>query len=1790
MIAPNGNKSNLTPEQYKLVRTPEFKAWFGDWENSPETSSKVVDENGEPLIVYHSSNKEFNKFEKEKISENFEYSFGFHFSNDIDDSKEYGKITKSFFLKIINPFVFNVNDNTNGSVFIDNNRYHAINEIVKSRKTQKEIDGVIAYSLTNGYVTMYDTQIKLADGTNTTFDNNKVDIRYERGGLIAPNGRESNLTIEQYKLVRTPQFKAWFGDWENSPETSSKVVDENGEPLVVYHGGRSFTKFNKGEGVDKGIYFTNNKDFALFFAHQNEIISRDNNNYDYNDIPEDILETGEPFDEKYLKYAKLYTVFLSIKNPKIVQSIDAKDIPKNYELYKDGFIALSTGDFAYKGGQFIVFEPEQIKLADGTNTTFDSSNPDIRYKEGGTINKINNQEDFKKLFIDNGFSENDVYEISQTGYFKYIEFIDKGTILVYRTLQLPSKIADEFIHLKHQNIGEYWTLNKNFISAIWGEGQYEEEDTFNIVCTGHLRIKDIDWVMMRYAFNDDFHNFTDEYEIRGKNGGDAIKVVKCNYEENMSKGGRTISQTPAPKSDRLKGSKVNKEGSATSEGSSTIELSDKTIDTLKAKLEEFKKSHPSNNKITLNDLKAVYRRGSGAYSTSHRPTITGGAPNSRAAWSFARVNKFLKKASGEKVKAAYVQDDDLFKYEQGGLINKEQEGILKTDKINGRFIIEDILEKAQIKYNFNFSHIYASEYWVVDGNYYRVADHDKIKESVYQKGVNDFRNHYDFYIALKSKLDLSDKSQSEMEFKNDARFKIKQEGEYYRTPDRTLFDNIDNALDYMWRKHLYPPKEYEQGGLIAPNGKESNLTAEQYNLVRTPEFKAWFGDWEKSPETASKVVDGNGEPMVMYHGTGMDFNIFDKLENKRKGNADGFHFTNSLGLAKFYANQHKYPKIITAFLSIKNYIAAEIVMEYAYKLGIYDAQESYTIATNHFVNKGFDGIKYFENYWRDDKISDVFAAVYSNQIKLADGTNTTFDSSNPDIRYDKGGKTFNDKELLARWKKGESIGFTAIAHLKAKGLIPRADGNKKVSQKYMQDGGEIGLIAPNGKQSNLTPEEYKLVRTPEFKSWFGDWEYSPETSSKVIDENGEPLVMWHYAKRLQYELDKFYTFRVDKQLGSHFGTLQQAQNLKYIPSGESEVKKSNKELSDFRYYKVFLNIKNPIRLKDVGIFEIETLTDAIGDKNVDWRYLNDIDRKSTESFSDRAKNVAKNNGYDGAVYLNRYESDADSSYILSLDDASDKVFKDKVPSAEDSWIAFYPNQIKLADGTNTEFNSENPDIRYEDGGYLDEEAQQYVDIISMDANNPKYSKYKEILKTKFGIDYDLDYANHDENIIDNADLEDLKGINDFLNYDNYVKYAYEIFRKRGFIENQPKHIEGIVSIDLAKKIGSYLGFSVELKEYFGTGNYAEVRGDTLRMPQEVDINTFIHEIGHYFDHQYSKEYDGKAKDSTYATSIYMIRNSAEVFAENFMTYFIAPEWLLINMPMIFYELDNQIPQLYKDTINDLIKEVNNSNTSIKYADGGEIKVALFNELDYVEKHIGDAKTPSQILYLSSKLSGSGLHEDRELNHDDRIEFYEKRNELREKIETVIKKTKKGYAGYIDEEEAYHFTTTFSLIQIFEDKKIKTPSSLTTNILLGEKGTSTIKDYNGMGANATRFSDLDVVIVFDLNKLKEEAEIKLGSRKGGTYFGEYEIIVESFKKPFNYYIKRIEINPDKLDEVLNDKKYSILNYRKAGDWERVLFKDEAKRLNIPIVSRKEINVEQVLFGGKKPKYKYGGKTN
>jgi len=121
-----------------------------------------------------------------------------------------------------------------------------------------------------------------------------------------------------------------------------------------------------------------------------------------------------------------------------------------------------------------------------------------------------------------------------------------------------------------------------------------------------------------------------------------------------------LESKPAPKKDQIKGSDTNRPGSAKGK-SGGIVLNDATEKALSNKVAEHnddmrKANKPDWTRVSLGALKAVYRRGAGAYSTSHRPGI------SRGAWAMARVNAFLYLSrNGRPKNPKYVTDNDLLK-------------------------------------------------------------------------------------------------------------------------------------------------------------------------------------------------------------------------------------------------------------------------------------------------------------------------------------------------------------------------------------------------------------------------------------------------------------------------------------------------------------------------------------------------------------------------------------------------------------------------------------------------------------------------------------------------------------------------------------------------------------------------------------------------------------------------------------------------------------------------------------------------------------------------------------------------------------------------------------------------------------------------------------------------------------------------------------------------------------------------------------------------------------------------
>jgi len=105
-------------------------------------------------------------------------------------------------------------------------------------------------------------------------------------------------------------------------------------------------------------------------------------------------------------------------------------------------------------------------------------------------------------------------------------------------------------------------------------------------------------------------------------------------------------------SDKAKGFLQNQTPDGSSKSGRDSSVGDKVVVSLKNKVKEYNKKYPQ--KVTLEQLKKVYRRGEGASSSGHRPGKSIGQ------WAMARVNTFLKMVSGGKVKESYrAADGDI---------------------------------------------------------------------------------------------------------------------------------------------------------------------------------------------------------------------------------------------------------------------------------------------------------------------------------------------------------------------------------------------------------------------------------------------------------------------------------------------------------------------------------------------------------------------------------------------------------------------------------------------------------------------------------------------------------------------------------------------------------------------------------------------------------------------------------------------------------------------------------------------------------------------------------------------------------------------------------------------------------------------------------------------------------------------------------------------------------------------------------------------------------------------------
>ena len=450
MKAPNGNPTNLNERQWLQVRTKNFINWFGDWINNPKEASKVVDENGEPLVVYRGDFNNKTVFFPKSATYNV---FGIYIAGNIKMAENYAKKSNTkvyeIFVNSRNPFT----ENNLKEEGIQNMR--TASELWHKNGKLSQYDGWIYGTFPNGngeLVVDNPNQIKSATDNNGEFSTTNDDIHYSSVDEVsnddytpemnsikekaisnntfmkAPNGKPTNLNERQWLQVRTKNFINWFGDWINNPSNASKVVDENGEPLVVYHASPEYniTVFRNTDSISFTKYPNETTEEAInrykelgYEISSEQIDNIRKNNYDIFENPiiltkpnaiyaasnrkvSETYITRESFEEGLYLDGEVYPVFLNIKDNNIIEgnnsnwneiqykgkTVSTRKLESEFRGIKDGVIIKNIFDFGSPvmdthktnlSDIFIVYNPNQVKSATSNNGEVSTTNDDIHY-------------------------------------------------------------------------------------------------------------------------------------------------------------------------------------------------------------------------------------------------------------------------------------------------------------------------------------------------------------------------------------------------------------------------------------------------------------------------------------------------------------------------------------------------------------------------------------------------------------------------------------------------------------------------------------------------------------------------------------------------------------------------------------------------------------------------------------------------------------------------------------------------------------------------------------------------------------------------------------------------------------------------------------------------------------------------------------------------------------------------------------------------------------------------------------------------------------------------------------------------------------------------------------------------------------------------------------------------------------------------------------------------------------------------------------------------------------------
>lgn len=317
--APNGEDTNLTPEQWVYVRTAAFKRWFGDWQDNPDNASKILDKKGEPEVIYHSTNEGMLRaFDKvvESSRNNSYYGNGFYFNYgngelSKGEAEYYGTGVLEAFANIRNPFYFSMLTHYNGTD-ISSAGSSSLCFLYNMAKLFPELEGKIEFLSTGHY----------------------------EGDYYIPD--------LSYSFSDYIELVDHIGN--NLTYTTGQDMDDNPVKIAVFHTGQ-YDEWTDHEGNSHSYEIT-------------KIVSQ------YHiDTPDDILKNEAVFDslsEVYNLVADLHPEGYMDRYPEITEAISNRGY--------DGILESEYGD------ELVVLSTNQVKSASLNAGTFSLDHDDIRYR------------------------------------------------------------------------------------------------------------------------------------------------------------------------------------------------------------------------------------------------------------------------------------------------------------------------------------------------------------------------------------------------------------------------------------------------------------------------------------------------------------------------------------------------------------------------------------------------------------------------------------------------------------------------------------------------------------------------------------------------------------------------------------------------------------------------------------------------------------------------------------------------------------------------------------------------------------------------------------------------------------------------------------------------------------------------------------------------------------------------------------------------------------------------------------------------------------------------------------------------------------------------------------------------------------------------------------------------------------------------------------------------------------------------------------------------------------------